>query len=74
MNVTEHKHKSNILEKKNGSSRVMIETMKLEHCVKKLQKLGTYVEGIEEYEQWNLYHADLHGNATAHFKAADTHL
>lgn len=29
------------------------------------------MEGIEEYEQGNLYHADLHSNATAHFKAAE---
>lgn len=48
--------------------------MKLQHRVNTLQKLGAYIEGIEEYEQWNLYHADLHSNATAHFKAVDTHL
>ena len=33
--------------------------------------MGTYIEGIEEYEQWDLNHADLHGDAAAHFKAAD---
>lgn len=30
----------------------------------------TYIECIEEDEQWNLDHADLHSNATSHFKAA----
>lgn len=36
-----------------------------------MYELSTYIEGIEEYEQWNLYHADLHSNATAHFKTVD---
>lgn len=31
----------------------------------------TYIECVEEDEQWNLNHANLHSNATAHFKATD---
>lgn len=30
----------------------------------------TYIKCIKEDEQWNLDHADLHSNATSHFKAA----
>jgi len=29
----------------------------------------THIEGVEEDEQWDLNHADLYSNATAHFKA-----
>lgn len=69
MNVTEHKHKPNILEKKTtiqNKSWFIITALCKQMC-----EPSTYIEGIEEYEQWNLYHADLHSNATAHFKAAD---
>lgn len=69
MNVTEHKHKPNILGKK-----ITIQTKSwfiIIALCKQMCELSTCIEGVEEYEQWNLYHADLNSNATAHFKAAD---
>ena len=35
------------------------------------QEVKTYVEGVEEDEQWDLNHADLHRDAAAHFKAGE---
>lgn len=30
----------------------------------------THVESIKQDKKWNLYHANLHSNATAYFKTA----
>lgn len=73
MNVTEHEHEPNILGVKKGSDQVMIQN----ECTVWINLLiinnnrVTYIEGVEEYEQWDLYHAHLHSNAAAHFKAVD---
>lgn len=42
----------------------------MQHLDNEVKKQHTYVESIKQDKKWNLYHANLHSNATAYFKAA----
>lgn len=69
VNIAEYEHKSNILQEKT------LEALR-KHLYKikqsALMGLVTYKEYVEEDEQRDLDHADLHSNTTAHFKAAES--